>query len=82
MGDDIFEEQDRQLETQADIYKINYRVVLIARKARPKNINRSYGGPQKEWKAFCKEYTFLDGEMVTEQKLVYFINKAVINCPI
>jgi hypothetical protein len=57
-------------------------VALTARKAQPKNTNKSYGGPQKEWKAFCKEYTFADGEMVIEQKLVYFLDKAVINHPI
>lgn len=79
IGGDILEHQDRQLETQVEIYKINWRVALIAQEARPKNTNRAYETLQKEWKEFCQQHAFIDREIVTELKLVAFLHKSVIN---
>jgi hypothetical protein len=75
-------QQDRQLELQAEVYKAKQRVALHARQARPKNTTKSYTKAQKEWVEFCKERGFADGEMVTEEKLVYFLEKTVLKRPI
>jgi hypothetical protein len=79
---DISTPQDRQLELQAEVYKAKQRVALHARQARPKNTTKSYNKAQKEWIEFCKEHGFADGEMVTEEKLVYFLEKTVLKRPI
>ena len=44
----------------------------------PKNTNRQYDPKQKEWRDFCAEKGFEDGELVYENKLVWFLNERVL----
>ncbi|KAJ5900205.1 uncharacterized protein N7473_004275 [Penicillium subrubescens] len=56
---------------------------------RPKNTSKAYVNKHKEclyeklmeWvlQSFCKKQGFLDGELVTEKKLVYFLDTEVLN---
>ncbi|OAX77291.1 hypothetical protein ACJ72_08414 [Emergomyces africanus] len=49
-----------------------------AREARPKNTVTQYDRRQEEWKMFCHEKGFQDGELVTEEKLVFFLRTCVL----
>src|SRR5438445_553525 len=48
INDAILTQQNRQLETQTEIYRVNQRVAVTARQARPKNTNRSYDGKTRK----------------------------------
>lgn len=45
---------------------------------KPKNTKKTYKGPLQEWKKFCEQWSFADGEDVTEDKLVAFLEQCVI----
>ncbi|KKZ68701.1 hypothetical protein EMCG_05694 [[Emmonsia] crescens] len=49
-----------------------------AREACPKNTVAQYDRCQEEWKMFCHEKGFQDGELVTEEKLVFFLRTCVL----
>ncbi|KAN0066630.1 Transcriptional activator of glycolytic enzymes domain containing protein [Elaphomyces granulatus] len=42
-------------------------------KAIPKNTKKAYWPKQKEWRTFCREQKWEDGELVTEDKLLVFL---------
>ncbi|CEG73294.1 hypothetical protein RMATCC62417_08705 [Rhizopus microsporus] len=45
---------------------------------RPVNTIKAYSAKQEEWKKWCLEQRFGDGEIVTDQKLSYFLAEYVM----
>ncbi|KAL4864979.1 hypothetical protein BDV12DRAFT_175380 [Aspergillus spectabilis] len=63
--------------------KIYSRMALDhVRSQRPQNTKKAYTNKQQEWEEFCQEYSFPDGALVTEKKLVMFLEKKVLYRPI
>lgn len=61
-----------------ELFAQGARALAQARETRPKNTNKSYDPKQKEWQEFCKDKGFEDGELVYENKLVWFLNDRVL----
>ncbi|KAL3704794.1 hypothetical protein TMatcc_008466 [Talaromyces marneffei ATCC 18224] len=49
---------------------------------RAEKTNKSYDKPQEEYREWCHEHGFADGESVTEKKLLLFLDKCVVDRPI
>uniref|UniRef100_A0A093XJK8 High-osmolarity-induced transcription protein 1 n=1 Tax=Talaromyces marneffei PM1 TaxID=1077442 RepID=A0A093XJK8_TALMA len=49
---------------------------------RAERTNKSYDKPQEEYREWCHEHGFADGESVTEKKLLLFLDECVVNRPI
>ncbi|EAS32210.3 uncharacterized protein CIMG_13776 [Coccidioides immitis RS] len=49
--------------------------------ARPKKTRMQYESRQEEWRHFCRTKGFQDGELVTEQKLLWFLSECVVGRP-
>ncbi|EED16701.1 short-chain dehydrogenase, putative [Talaromyces stipitatus ATCC 10500] len=78
----LLAEQDRQLELHAKIQLHSQKVAHRIQKNRPAATTRQYDSRQKEFIDFCTKEGFPDGQVVTEKKLVYFLDHYVINRPI
>ena len=63
---------------QVELFAHGARALAQVRETRPKNTNRQYDPKQKEWRDFCAEKGFEDGELVYENKLVWFLNERVL----
>jgi hypothetical protein len=46
--------------------------------SRPPNTRDAYGPRQKEWREWCLRKRFADGELVTEAKMVAFLDQEVV----
>ena len=49
---------------------------------RPMTTKRAYLPKQAEFRTFCEARGFQDGETVTESKLLLFLEKEVVYCPL
>ena len=50
--------------------------------ARPKNTTAAYEPKQKEFRDFCKQKQYHDGDTVTEDKLLLFLVEEVADRPL
>ncbi|EDN08097.1 predicted protein [Histoplasma mississippiense (nom. inval.)] len=75
-------EVERQLQISKDLFSYGEKALALALQNRPKNTNKQYLPKQREWRDFCKETGFEDGEMVTERKLVWFLEEKVLCRPL
>jgi hypothetical protein len=82
LGNGLLAEQDRQLELQAKIQLHNKKIATRIQNNRPSNTTRQYDARQKEFMDFCTTEGFSDGYLVTEKKLVYFLDTQVLNRPL
>src|SRR3954451_19809064 len=78
----LLAEHDRQLELHAKVQLHSQKVANRIQKNRPAATTRQYDSRQKEFIDFCLKEGFPDGQIVTEKKLVYFLDHYVINRPI
>lgn len=46
--------------------------------SRPPNTRDAYGPRQKQWREWCLRKRFADGELVTEAKMVAFLDQEVV----
>jgi hypothetical protein len=63
---------------QVELFAPGARALTQARETRPKNTNLSYDPKQKEWRDFCAEKGFEDGELVYENKVIWFLNELLL----
>lgn len=63
----------------AELCAYGARALTQARENRPKNTNKSYNPKQQEWREFCAEKGFEDGEIVSENKAIWFLNERVLD---
>ena len=56
------------------------RSLAQAREPRPKNTNKAYDLNQKEWREFCADKGFEDGELMYENKAIWSLNERVLDC--
>src|SRR6516162_3763629 len=63
---------------QVELFAHGARTLAQVRETRPKNTNRQYDPKQKEWRDFCAEKGLEDGELVYENKLVWFLSERVL----
>ncbi|EDN10718.1 predicted protein [Histoplasma mississippiense (nom. inval.)] len=75
-------EVERQLQISKDLFSYREKALALALQNRSKNTNKQYLPKQREWRDFCKETGFEDGEMVTERKLVWFLEEKVLCRPL
>ncbi|EDN08635.1 predicted protein [Histoplasma mississippiense (nom. inval.)] len=75
-------EVERQLQISKDLFLYREKALALALQNRPKNTNKQYLSKQREWWDFYKETSFKDGEMVTERKLVWFLEEKVLCRPL
>ncbi|KAE8550455.1 hypothetical protein TMatcc_008489 [Talaromyces marneffei ATCC 18224] len=78
----LLAEHDWQLELHAKVQLHSQKVANRIQKNRPAATTRQYDSRQKEFIDFCLKEGFPDGQIVTEKKLVYFLDHYVINRPI
>ena len=62
-----------------ELFAQGARALAQARETRPRNTNKTYDPKQKEWQQFCAEKGFEDGELVCENKLIWFLNERVLD---
>ena len=53
--------------------------IEIAFESRPINTRKSYSGKQEEFKIWCRNQNFIDGETVSSSKLHQFLIEKVLN---
>jgi len=63
----------------AELFAQGLRALEQARESRPKNTNKAYDPKQNEWREFCADKGFEDGELVYENKLISFLNERVLD---
>jgi hypothetical protein len=63
---------------QVELNTENARALALARETRPKNTNKSYEPKQAEWRNFCGDKGFEDGELVSEKKVILFLTQKVL----
>ncbi len=63
----------------AELFAYGARALTQAREGRPKNTNKAYTPKQTEFREFCVEKGFEDGEIVSENKVIWFLNERVLN---
>ncbi|KAJ5142583.1 short-chain dehydrogenase [Penicillium bovifimosum] len=71
-----------QIELQDRLNHHSIKALHYMRSQWPQNTSKAYVNKQKEWQSFCKNQGFPDGELVTEKKLVYFLDTEVLNRPL
>ncbi|OJD18721.1 hypothetical protein AJ78_01258 [Emergomyces pasteurianus Ep9510] len=71
----------QQLQIDQQLFSYREQAPINALENRPKNSNKQYLSKQKEWRNFCTKIGFTDGELVTEPKLVRFLNEEVLHRP-
>ena len=57
-------------------------IFSLIREARPKNTISAYEPKQEEFRRFCWQKEYLDGDTVTEEKLLFFLVEDVVNRPL
>ena len=63
----------------AELFAYGARALTQAREGRPKNMNKAYTPKQTEFREFCIKKGFEDGEIVSENKVIWFLNERVLN---
>jgi hypothetical protein len=64
----------RQVELHATTLKYN----TMKKDSRPPNTRDAYEPRQREWRQWCGRKRFADGELVTEGKMVAFLDQEVV----
>jgi hypothetical protein len=61
-----------------EIQATTLKYLAMKRQSRPPNTQDAYGPRQKEWREWCLRKRFADGELVTEGKMVAFLDQEVV----
>ena len=59
---------------QVELHATTLKYIAMKKDSRPVNTRDAYGPRQKEWREWCLRKRFADGELVTEGKLVAFLD--------
>ncbi|CEG75365.1 hypothetical protein RMATCC62417_10421 [Rhizopus microsporus] len=68
----------RMIDNNSAMYYSNQMIIAQNMTHRPVNTIKAYSAKQEEWKKWCLEQRFGDGEIVTDQKLSYFLAEYVM----
>ncbi|CEI93454.1 hypothetical protein RMCBS344292_07687 [Rhizopus microsporus] len=68
----------RMIDNNSAMYYSNQMIIAQNMTHRPANTIKAYLTKQEEWKKWCLEQRFGDGEIVTDQKLSYFLAEYVM----
>ena len=63
---------ERRTALDIELFAQGTRALAQARETRPRNTNRAYELKQKEWREFYAKKDFEDGELVFENKVIWF----------
>ena len=69
---------ERRAALDVELFTQGARALAQACETRPRNTNKTYNPKQKEWREFCADKGFEDGELVCENKVVWFLNERVL----
>jgi Centromere DNA-binding protein complex CBF3 subunit, domain 2/Transcriptional activator of glycolytic enzymes len=70
---------ERYAALEAELFAHGASALAQAREIRPKNTNKAYNPKQEEWREFCANKGFEDGELVYENKVIWFLRDKVLN---
>src|SRR5205809_5177759 len=70
------------IQNDIDLHAANVRALALRDASRPTNTVRAYRKHQEEWEMFCRRRGFDDGGIVTENKLLVFLQEEVLNRPL
>ena len=63
---------------QVELHATTLKYLALRRDSRPASTQDAYGPRQKEWREWCLRKRFADGELVTEGKMVAFLDQEVV----
>ena len=63
---------------QVELHATTLKYLAMKRDSRPPNTQDAYGPRQKEWREWCSRKRFADGELVTEGKMIAFLDQQVV----
>ena len=63
---------------QVELHETTLKYIAMKRDSQPLNTRDAFGPRQKEWRAWCLRKRFADGELVTEGKMVAFLDQEVV----
>ena len=64
---------------QVELHATTLKYIAMKKDSRPPNTRDTYGPRQKEWGERCRRKRFADGELVTEAKMVAFLDREVLS---
>ena len=64
---------------QVELHATTLKYIAMKKYSRPPNTRDTYGPRQKEWGEWCRCKRFADGELVTEAKMVAFLDREVLS---
>jgi hypothetical protein len=70
------------LANEADLEENMLRIHGSIYTGRPKNTTLAYSPKQAEYQAHCQARSYLDGDTVTERKLLFFLSNEVVSRPL
>lgn len=73
---------DRAIVNNAELRANSQNILSMIRAARPKNTTSAYEPKQEEFRRFCQQKEYQDGETVTEDKLLLFLVEEVVDRPL
>ena len=76
--DDGLSQTEINARNQVELHETTLKYIAMKRDSRPLNTRDAYGPRQKEWRAWCLRKRFADGELVTEGKMVAFLDQEVV----
>jgi hypothetical protein len=69
---------NRGAAAEAAIHAAMYKAHRVDQDSRPKNTKIQYNSKQKAWERWCEKHEFLDTDTVSEGKLIYWLDEAVV----
>ena len=73
---------DRAVVNNAELRTNSQNILAMIRASRPKNTASAYEPKQEEFRQFCRQKHYQDGETVTEDKLLLFLVDKVVHRPL
>jgi len=63
---------------QVELHATKLKYITMRKEFRPANTQDAYSPRQKEWREWCARKRYADGEIVTEGKMMTFLDQEVI----
>jgi hypothetical protein len=73
---------DRAVVNNAELRANSQNILSMIKAARPKNTASAYEPKQEEFRQFCRQKQYQDGETVIEDKLLLFLIEEVVYRPL
>lgn len=71
-----------QIRNQAELRANAHAIQAVISESRAKNTSAAYTPKQNEFRAFCRRKGYVDGETVTEQKMLLFLVEDIVPRPL